>query len=416
MRGAVQTVDMNKLIEVLNHHRQEAVASRLMKLEGDSRDRLAGQVAQIDWDVVESVKRRPGDAVKNKKIEPLKAVERKDIEQNKDRFIAAGLDAIRAGKVGAVLLAGGQGTRLGLDQPKGTLNVGVNKDLYLFEQLIKNMMDVVEQAGAWVPLYIMTSQKNNDDTVSFFEHHDYFGYNKSFVRFFVQNMVPSVDYDGKLYMEEKDSLSMSPNGNGGWFLSMLSAGLDRDLKERKIDWINVFAVDNILQRIADPAFVGATILSGCECGAKVVRKVSPDEKVGVMCRVNGHPSIIEYYEMPQELAAQTRDDGELVYGFGVILNYLFRLDRLFEIADRNMPLHIVEKKIPYINENDELIKPEKPNGYKFETLVLDMVEMMKNCVPYEVVREYEFAPIKNRTGQDSLDSARELLTFNGIEF
>ena len=197
---------------------------------------------------------------------------------------------------------------------------------------------------------------------------------------------------------------------------MLSAGLDKDLKEKNVEWINVFAVDNILQKIVDPAFVGATILSGAECGSKVVRKVGPDEKVGVMCKVNGRPSIIEYYEMSPELASLRREDGELVYGFGVILNYLFSLKKLFEISNRNLPLHIVEKKIPYINENDEYIKPEKPNGYKFETLVLDMVEMMDDCLPYEVVREHEFAPIKNKTGQDSLESARELLKVNGIEF
>ena len=411
----MRIMKFTEMITELNTHGQEQVAERLQALSGSQQEKLASQVSKIDWSVVESIANKESETGE-KSVEPLTAVEQKDIETNKDKYSKAGLDAIKAGKVAAVLLAGGQGTRLGLDKPKGTLNVGVDKELYLFEQLIKNIMDVVNQAGVWVPLYIMTSEKNNEDTIAFFEEHNYFGYDKSYVRFFVQNMVPSVDYDGKLYMEAEDSLSMSPNGNGGWFLSMLSAGLEKDLRDKKIEWINVFAVDNILQRIADPAFVGATILSGCECGSKVVRKVAPDEKVGVMCRVNGHPSIIEYYEMSDELASMRREDGELVYGFGVILNYLFRLDKLFEIADRNLPLHIVEKKIPYINDNNELIKPDAPNGYKFETLVLDMVEMMDDCLPYEVVREHEFAPIKNKTGQDSLESARELLKVNGIEF
>lgn len=406
---------ITEMITELNAHGQERVVERLQVLSGLQQEKLAAQISQIDWSVVESIANKKSEAGE-KRVEPLAAVEQKDIAVNKDKYRKTGLEAIREGKVAAVLLAGGQGTRLGLDKPKGTLNVGVSKDLYLFEQLIKNIMDVVNQAGAWVPLYIMTSEKNHEETKEFFEEHGYFGYDKGFVRFFVQNMVPSVDYNGKLYMESEDSLSMSPNGNGGWFLSMLSAGLDQDLRERKIEWINVFAVDNILQRIADPAFVGATILSGCECGSKVVRKAAPDEKVGVMCRVNGHPSIIEYYEMSEELASMRGEDGELVYGFGVILNYLFRLDKLFKIADRNLPLHIVEKKIPYINEKNERIKPETPNGYKFETLVLDMVEMMDDCLPYEVVREHEFAPIKNKTGQDSLESARELLKVNGIEF
>ena len=277
-------------------------------------------------------------------------------------------------------------------------------------------MDVVNQTGAWVPLYIMTSDKNNKDTVEFFEEHNYFGYDKDYVKFFIQSMVPSVDYNGKLYMESTDSLAMSPNGNGGWFLSLIAAGLDKDMRDKGVEYVNVFAVDNILQRIADPAFIGATILAGAECGSKVVRKCEPAEKVGVMCRVNGHPSIIEYYEMSEELASLRREDGELTYGFGVILNYLFSFKKLVEIANRKLPLHIVEKKIPYIDENDNLVKPETPNGYKFEKLVLDMVEMMDNCVPYEVERNYEFAPIKNKTGKDSLESARELLKVNGIEF
>ena len=339
-----------------------------------------------------------------------------EIEADYDTFKNTGVEAIKAGKVGAILLAGGMGTRLGSDNPKGMYNVGVNRELYIFECLINNLMDVVNQTGAWVPLYIMTSDKNNKDTVEFFEEHNYFGYDKDYVKFFIQSMVPSVDYNGKLYMESTDSLAMSPNGNGGWFLSLIAAGLDKDMRDKGVEYVNVFAVDNILQRIADPAFIGATILAGAECGSKVVRKCEPAEKVGVMCRVNGHPSIIEYYEMSEELASLRREDGELTYGFGVILNYLFSFKKLVEIANRKLPLHIVEKKIPYIDENDNLVKPETPNGYKFEKLVLDMVEMMDNCVPYEVERNYEFAPIKNKTGKDSLESARELLKVNGIEF
>lgn len=409
---------MNKqeAISILKEHNQEHVVKRLEALGDDAAKKLISQVAMIDWKVVESINDKAEDKGEAKKIEPLAAVEINDIKNNKEKYTAKGVEAIKNGKVAAVLLAGGQGTRLGLDKPKGTLNVGVNKDLFLFGQLIHNLMDVVNQTGAGVPLYIMTSDKNNKDTVEFFEEHNYFGYDKDYVKFFIQSMVPSVDYNGKLYMESTDSLAMSPNGNGGWFLSLIAAGLDKDMQDKGVEYVNVFAVDNILQRIADPAFIGATILAGAECGSKVVRKCEPAEKVGVMCRVNGHPSIIEYYEMSEELASLRREDGELTYGFGVILNYLFSFKKLVEIANRKLPLHIVEKKIPYIDENDNLVKPETPNGYKFEKLVLDMVEMMDNCVPYEVERNYEFAPIKNKTGKDSLESARELLKVNGIEF
>ena len=208
---------------------------------------------------------------------------------------------------------------------------------------------------------------------------------------------------------------MSPNGNGGWFKSLLKAGLDKDILEKGIEWLNVFAVDNVLQQIADPVFVGATMQSGCVSGAKVVRKCDPYEKVGAMCLENGKPSIVEYYELTPEMAEAKGEDGALLYGFGVILNYLFRVDKLMETTSKNMPLHIVEKKVPYIDENGVSVKPETPNAYKFETLILDMVYMMDNCLPFEVEREKEFAPIKNATGVDSVESARALLKKNGIQ-
>ena len=323
--------------------------------------------------------------------------------------------SIKNTKVGAILLAGGQGTRLGFDKAKGMFNIGQTKELYIFEQLIANLMKVTKAADAWVPLYIMTSEINDAMTREFFEEHNYFGYNRDFIKFFVQEMVPAVDFDGNLLMKSEDSLAMSPNGNGGWFKSLINAGLDKDLKDKGVEWLNVFAVDNVLQQIADPVFVGATIDSGCVSGAKVVRKVDPYERVGALCLEDGKPSIVEYYELTPEMAEAKNPNGSLQYGFGVILNYIFRVDKLFGIAQKSLPLHVVEKKVPYIDENNTEHKPEKPNAYKFETLILDMVYMMDDCLPFEVDREKEFAPVKNATGVDSVESARALLVKNGIE-
>ena len=176
----------------------------------------------------------------------------------------------------------------------------------------------------------------------------------------------------------------------------------------------MFAVDNVLQQIADPCFIGATIASGCEAGAKVVAKADPDERVGVLCLEDGKPSIVEYYEMTEEMRTLREPGGRLSYNYGVILNYLFRVDKLQKIMDQQMPVHLVKKKIPYMNEQGQLVEPEAPNGYKFETLVLDMVHMQNSCLSYEVKRNKEFAPIKNATGVDSLESARELLKLNGV--
>lgn len=393
---------------------QKYIKAMMEKNTTEQNEKLTKRLEEIDFSVLEHIERK--ETVNERGVfAPLDAVEVSEIEARGAEFKELGLKAIREGKVGAVLLAGGQGTRLGLDRPKGTLNIGVAKELYLFEQLLRNLMDVTDEAGVYVPLYIMTSNINNADTTAFFEEHDYFGYPKDYVKFFVQEMVPACDYEGRIYMESQTEVAMSPNGNGGWFSSMVNAGLLSDIKERGIEWINVFAVDNCLQRIADPMFVGATIAYGCESGAKVVRKAAPDERVGVLCTEDGKPSIAEYYEMTEEMATARKENGDLKYGFGVILNYLFSEKKLEQIADARMPIHVVEKKIPYMDVDGTFVKPEQPNGYKFKTLVLDMVHMMDDCIPYEVVREREFAPIKNLHGVDSLDSARELMKGCGIE-
>ncbi len=401
-------------MKIWEEDNQKYIKAMMEKNTTEQNEKLTKRLEEIDFSVLEHIERK--ETVNERGVfAPLDAVEVSEIEARGAEFKELGLKAIREGKVGAVLLAGGQGTRLGLDRPKGTLNIGVDKELYLFEQLLRNLMDVTDEAGVYVPLYIMTSNINNADTTAFFEEHDYFGYPKDYVKFFVQEMVPACDYEGRIYMESQTEVAMSPNGNGGWFSSMVNAGLLSDIKERGIEWINVFAVDNCLQRIADPMFVGATIAYGCESGAKVVRKAAPDERVGVLCTEDGKPSIAEYYEMTEEMATARKENGDLKYGFGVILNYLFSEKKLEQIADARMPIHVVEKKIPYMDVDGTFVKPEQPNGYKFETLVLDMVHMMDDCIPYEVVREREFAPIKNLHGVDSLDSARELMKGCGIE-
>ena len=285
--------------------------------------KLESQLEHMDWsylDMIHNKEQQRGT------FSPLAAMELSEIEANKDKYLATGLDAVKNGKVGAILLAGGQGTRLGFDKAKGMFNIGKTKELYIFEQLVANLMKVTNQTGTWVPLYVMTSEINDSMTREFFEEHDYFGYNKDYVKFFVQEMVPAVDFDGNLLMKSEDSLAMSPNGNGGWFKSLINAGLDKDLKDKGVEWLNVFAVDNVLQQIADPVFVGATIESGCVSGSKVVRKCDPYERVGAMCLENGKPSIVEYYELTPEMAEAKNENGSLQYGFGVILNYLFRVE------------------------------------------------------------------------------------------
>lgn len=386
---------------------------QLSKLPVRQQERLREQVARIDYTLFDALEHRECETARGR-FSPIKAVSAAEITAGETEFRAAGLDAIRAGKVGAVLLAGGQGTRLGADGPKGAYNVGITHDLYIFECLIRNLLDVTDAAGVFVPLYVMTSTVNHDSTVSFFQEHNYFGYPREYVKFFIQEMVPAVDHEGRILMQSEDELVLSPNGNGGWFSSMAKSGMLDDVHARGVQWLNVFAVDNVLQRIADPVFVGATLASGGDSGAKVVRKAAPEERVGVLCLEDGRPSIVEYYEMSEEMANLRDENGELTYGLGVILNYLFSVAKLEEIMNNRLPVHVVEKKIPYMDEHGVSHAPTQPNGYKFETLVLDMVHMMDDCLAFEAIREKEFAPIKNLHGVDSVDTARELLKQNGV--
>ena len=401
-------------VSLLKEHNQLQLLDYYDELTPDAQKILLDQIASIDWDLLALLNDRKSTEESRGALAPLGALEIPEINDRRVEFEEIGIKALSEGKVGAVLLAGGQGTRLGYDGPKGTFNVGLTRELYIFECLIHNLMDVVTRVKAWVPLYIMTSDKNHDATVSFLTEHGFFGYHPDYIHFFKQDMAPSVGYDGKLLLESKGSLSLSPNGNGGWFSSMEKAGLVDGMKKQGIEWLTVFAVDNVLQRINDPAFVGAVIASGCDCGGKVVSKAAPDERVGVLCLEDGRPSIVEYYEMTDDMIHLRDENGNLQYRFGVILNYMFRLDRLEDIVHTKMPVHIVEKKIPCLDASGNQVHPEKPNGYKFEALVLDMIHLMNSCCAYEVDREHEFAPVKNLHGIDSVDSARELLKKNGV--
>lgn len=397
---------------LLAMHGQSHLMRDFVQWNEAERKQFEQQIGQIDWSIFESMnavgEENSGD------ISPIEGLSLREIETHRSEYLKVGTEAIRQGKIIAVLLAGGQGTRLGTSSPKGTYNIGITRPLYIFEQLIENLKQVCTQCDAYVPLLIMTSEKNDEETRAFFAKHSYFGYPASHIRFFVQEMAPCVDFSGKLLLEGRGKVATSPNGNGGWYRSLERAGLLKDRLLSNAEWFNVVAVDNVLQRIADPVFVGATIVSGKKCGAKFVRKNRPEEKVGLLCQRDGLPCVVEYYELPERLARLQDPSGELVYSYGVTLNYLFHASTLAEIASQKIPVHTVKKKISFLNKDGMLTEPDEVNGYKFETLILDMVRLMGSCLPYEAEREKEFAPVKNKTGVDSVETAQKLLLLNGV--
>ena len=404
-------MDYDRAKAYLDERGQSHLLRYYDELSVEEREQLLADIEFTNFNIINNIEKQAEK--KLGKITPLSSsVTVQEARRRKIQFEAVGLNMLAEGRVGAVLLAGGQGSRLGYDGPKGTFNIGVTRELTIFEQLMRNVFDVTSKTGRCFPLFIMTSTVNDGQTREFFHSRNYFGYPRDLIHFFIQDVAPACDYNGKIFLDEKHRVSLAPNGNGGWYSSLVNNGLARVLERDNIEWLNVFGVDNVLQKICDPAFIGATIIKRCRCGAKVVKKASPDEKVGVLCLEDGKPSIVEYFEMPDNLKYKTKKD-ELVYRYGVILNYLFNVHDLNQTLSGKLPYHIANKTLAHV-EDGVRVKPDQPCGYKFETLVVDMVKLMGSCLAYEVEREREFAPVKNATGTDSVETARELLVKNGV--
>lgn len=400
-------------IEKLREAGQEHVLRFWDALTADEREALATQVLGIDFSVLAAAQEGPA-AAEAGTVGPLPALELGELERERDRYEAAGLEALKAGKVCAVLLAGGMGTRLGSDSPKGMFDMGITRHVFIFQRLFEALLEVCGRIGRPIRFFIMTSELNDKATRAFLKEQNFFGYHPAYVTFFTQDMAPAVDFDGRVLMESRGRIATAPNGNGGWLTSMARAGFLDLLHSEGVEWLNVFGVDNVLARICDPVFVGATVLSGCATSVKVVRKAFPEEKMGVMCMRDGRPSVIEYTELTDELRNETNEKGEPAYNFGVTVNYLFNLREAEKVMNGSFALHIARKKIPCIDECGAAVTPEEPNGIKFELFIFDLLSRMPGCLPVEVVREQEFAPVKNRTGVDSVESARRLLEMNGI--
>lgn len=391
-------------LEKLRKIKQKQLLRFYDSLSDAEKEKLLSQIKNLDFSAIS-----PSKTLKEElNISPIKVMRLNQIKHCKEKLKSIGLEKLKEGKVGCVLLAGGMGTRLGYNIPKGMVDIGVSHSLYILECLIKNLLKITRKIKRYLYLFIMTSDRTQDQISKFLESKNFFGYNKNLVYFFEQESVPVTDYTGKVYLEEKGRIATSPNGTGGWYEALVKSGLIYIIYRNDIRYLNVFGVDNVLQRIADPLFIGATVMEKSNVGAKVVRKVDPLEKVGVVCLKDNLPSVIEYFELPDEIRRKKE------YQFGVILNYLFKVSSLRTLNTIKLPYHAVSKKIPYINDEGVKISPTKPNGYKYEMLLNDMISKLKTLTVFEVKRSIEFAPIKNLKGTDSIESARELLRRNRV--
>ncbi len=306
-------------------------------------------------------------------------------------------------------MAGGQGTRLGHSGPKGTYCLETAKGpKYLFEIMVDTLKRAEKEYHVTLPWYIMTSRENHEDTIQFLEEKEYFGYDKAKVKFFTQGELPLLDTQGKLILGRDKKIKEAANGNGGIYEAIKVNGILEDLKKQEIEWIFINSMDNVLCNFVDPLLVGLTIKQNHKIASKSVAKAEPKERAGVFCKMNGKPKVIEYTELPDEMAEERDENGELVYGELHIMLNLFHRSVLEDLANVKLPYHIAFKKSGYLDKNGEYIEPEEPNVYKFEAFIFDAFTRYDDMTILRVKREEEFAPVKNRTGVDSPETATAL--------
>lgn len=340
-------------------------------------------------------------------IEPANGIDKAKIsETERQAYIAEGLNAIKAGKVAAITLAGGQGTRLGHNGPKGTYDIGLESHRTLFQLQCDSLKRINDQAGGVIPWYIMTGGDNHEQTERYFKENGYLGYGKENIRLFMQGELPLIDAEnGKVVMKDSANLYCGPDGNGGVFAAVENSGVLADMKAKGVEWVFVCGIDNAAVKMADVLLCGMALRHGCMLANKSVAKASPDEKVGIFCYKDGKPSIIEYFETPEELRNALTEDGSLLYNDANIVAHFMSIDLLGSIASKGLPYHTAVKKVKRADGTEVTV-------YKYETFIFDAFSFSDNMIVLRVDRD-EFAPVKNKEGNDSPATALEILTRNG---
>ena len=390
--------ELAKAQEITRKYGQEHLLKFYEKLPKDKKEKLLKQILKIDFEQVnklyENVKKpKPTE---EKKVEPINYVDKSKLNNNdKRKYDELGSKAIKDGKLAVVTMAGGQGTRLGFNGPKGTFDLGLRSHKTLFEILCDNLKDAKRKYGVTVPWYIMTSEENNKDTVNFFESKNYFGYPKDSIKFFKQGKFPMMDTNGKLLIDTDGTIKEAADGHGGVYIAMLKNKIIDDMEKRGVKYVFIGGVDNVLAKMVDPTLMGLAIEQNAPAAGKSVVKAYPEEKVGVFCKKNGKPSVIEYSELPEDMVKAVDENGELKFGESHILCNLFELSAIKEISKKLLPYHAAFKKASYINEDGKLVVPTKPNAYKYEAFVFDGFDEFGNMPILRVKREDEFAPVKN---------------------
>lgn len=402
-----------EIMKKLKEYNQEEIINLVNeKFSNEESEKLFEQIERIDLDQItdlyKNAKKIP--EIDESKIEHIQYKDLNSLSEDEfKKYKQIGIDVIKNNKYAVITMAGGQGTRLGHKGPKGTFKVHtVNGDKYLFQIIVESLQKANEKYSVTIPWYIMTSEENNKDTIDFLDNNNYFGYDKQKVHFFKQGKVPMIREDGNIVIDKNKLIKEASDGNGSIYKSLKDSGLLNKMKSDGIEWIFVGGVDNILLRIVDPILTGLTIQEHNLISSKSVVKKDAKERVGVFCKLNGVPKIIEYTELPEKMAEEIDSNGQLMYGEVNILSHLFNIKALEKLADVKLPYHTAHKKSNYLNKDGVFVEVTEPNAYKFESYIFDGFSYFDNMSILRVKRSDEFAPIKNATGSDSPETAIEL--------
>ena len=397
-------------ISKLKKYNQEHILK--YDLNNNQQEELEKQIENIDFEQLKSLyeSTKEEKCIEEKKIEHIPYTDKPKLTKEEQlSLFEIGEQVIKQGHYAVITMAGGQGTRLGHNGPKGTYALDtINGKKYIFEIIIDRLKKAEKQYNVTIPWYVMTSKENHQDTILFLEKNNYFGYNKDKIKFFKQGELPLIDTQGKIILDENAKIKEAADGNGGIYEALSKSGMLQELKQNQIEWIFISGIDNILSNFVDPILLGLTIKENNVIASKSVAKANPQEKVGVFCKMNGKPKIIEYIDLPEEMAEELDENGELMYGEVNIGTYLYNRSVLENLANAKLPYHAAFKKSGYLNANGKFIEPDEPNVFKFETFIFDAFTRYDDMTIMRVKREDEFAPVKNRTGNDSPETAVKL--------
>ena len=392
--------NFEKVVELLKKQNQE----QILEYPINNKEEFAQEVLKINFEQLKDLydKAIKDEKIVNSKIAPISCVEKDKLsKEEKEHYEKIGENIIKNNEYAVVTMAGGQGTRLGHDGPKGTFDIGLDSHKSLFELLCDSLKEEGKKYGVTIPWFIMTSRENNKATIEFFEKHKYFGYQKDKnLFFFIQGELPMMDTEGKILIGEDGLVKLAADGHGGIYEALVKNKMVDKMKELGVEWVFIGGVDNCLVKMVDPVLMGIAIDKGVTVACKSVVKANPYEKVGVFCRRNGKPNVIEYSEITEEMAEAVDENGELLYGESHILCNLFNVKAIERMGANPLPYHVAYKKAKYIDKDGNLVVPDSPNAYKFEAFLFDAFGKVDDMAILRVKREEEFAPVKNSDSAD----------------